>query len=304
MHIAEVVTPKKTTKSSTAKGKWQSHLSFGLYQGHIPGTLKDTELMIWKERYALSDKKFLNIQQAVTVCVKPSQKLLCLQKQREIADDVANDSPEYTSTTDELQLSLDHWVEWQRAPVSTRYIGHSHTTKHLVHVLQFTENISVTPDFVSSYDIEMQTFLNHDDVLPSSPMMEWKIGKRRLCFDSEDEDFVNSKQQVTKKVMRSSFIKNKESCSFDVLQSNYMIEGTSAGDEAVGQITDNISLIPSPPDIDALDGMDQWLLSQSPDRKITVSPQPVNYSTPLETAVKIGSEAEEEYQDGGENCYC
>ena len=38
-------------------------------------------------------------------------------------------------------------MEWQRAPVSTEHIGHSSTTNLLVNVLQFTENVTVTPDF-------------------------------------------------------------------------------------------------------------------------------------------------------------
>ena len=306
MHIPEETTPKKGTKFTAghAKGKQQSRLSFGLYQGHVPGTLKDTELLIWKQKYAMSDTESLNLQQAVTACVNP-QKLLCLQEQSKIVDD--SDTAECSSTTTGSQLSLDRWMEWQRAPVSTGHIGHSSTTNQLVNILQFTENVTVTPDFIMSYDMEMQMFLNHDDVLPSSsrqrneeeaissssaPVTKSRPsdrkGKRRLCFDSEDEDFIsniNKKQTTT--VMGPSVTKSSKSSSIDVLISNDVVDSTSAGNEGVADgplhVVDRSSIIPPPPNIDSLSWMDQLPLSQSPNRTITSAPLPLNYSTPVKT---------------------
>ena len=84
----------------------------------------------------------LNLQQAVATCMHP-QKLLCLQEKSKIVDNnILSDIEECSSTTTGPHLSLDHWIEWQRAPVSIGHIGHSSTTNMLVNVLQFTENVS------------------------------------------------------------------------------------------------------------------------------------------------------------------
>ena len=318
MHVSEETTPKKGTKSTAghSKGKQQSRLSFGLYQGHVPGTLKDAELLIWKQRYALSDRENLNMQQAVAACVNP-QKLLSLQEQSKVVDDNEHcDAAECSSTTTGSQLSLDRWVEWQRASVSTGHVGHSTTTHQLVSVLQFTENVTVTPDFIMSYNTEMQMFLNHDDVLLSSsrqrneaeaissssmPTSESnRKGKRRLCFDSEDEDFVSNsinKKQTT--MIRPSVAKNSKSSSMDVSISNNMVDSTSvdnegvAGNEGVADsplhAPDSSSVIPPPPNIDSLSWMDQLPLSQSPNRTVTSAPLPLNYSTPVKTPLKTAT---------------
>ena len=311
MHVAEETTPKKATKSSVghSRGK-QSRLSFGLYQASIPGILEDTELLVWKERYALSDRQTHNLQQAVATCMKPD-KLLCLQEQSKIADtSVSSDNAECSSTTGEIQLSLDRWIEWQRASVSTRHIGHSSTTDQLVRILQFTENATVTPDFIMSYDMEMQMFLNHDDILPSSSKQHGneeaaissssvptygnksndktlKTGKRRLCFDSEDEDFVtaNINKKETAVVRPSSAASSSKHSSVDVSIIDDMVDSTSTGNEGVPPVADSISIIPPPPNIDSLSWMDQLPLSQSPNR--TVTPLPLNYSTPVKTPLKI-----------------
>ena len=314
MHVPEETTPKKGTKSGAghAKGKQQSRLSFGLYQGHIPGTLKDAELLIWKERYALSDRETINLQQAVATCVNP-QKLLCLQEQNKMVDDnTPSDTAECSSTTTVSQLSLNRWMEWQRAPVSTGYIGHSSATSQLVNVLQFTENVTVTPDFIMSYDMEMQMFLNHDDILPSSskqrneevissssaPTTESRAsdrkGKRRLCFDSEDEDFVTTsikKKQAT--TVGLSATKNSKSSSMNTSISNDIVDSTSAGKvgvtDAPPHVADSSSIIPPPPNIDSLSWMDQLPSSQSPNRTVTSAPLPLNYSTPVKTPLKTAA---------------
>ena len=309
MHVAEETTPKKATKSSVEHGKGkQSRLSFGLYQGSIPGTLKDTELLVWKERYALSDRQTHNLQQAVATCIKPD-KLLCLQEQSEVADtSMSSDSAECSSTTSDIQLSLDRWTEWQRASVSTRHIGHSSTTNQLVRILQFTESATVTPDFIMSYDMEMQMFLNHDDIVPSSSKQHrneeaaissssvptngnkpgdkiLKTGKRRLCFDSEDEDFVTaSSTKREAAVMRTSVASSSKPSFMDVSIVNDLADSTSADSEDVPAIADNSSIIPPPPNVDSLSWMDQLPLSQSPNR--TVTPLPLNYSTPVKASLK------------------
>ena len=313
MHIAEEVTPKKGTKSNVShtKGKQQSRLSFGLYQGHIAGTLKDNELMVWKERYALPDKEARDLHRAVSACINP-QKLLCLQKQDAVVDDDAtSDMSECSSTTGRLQLSLDQWMEWQRSSISTGYIGHSTTTKQLVKLLQFTENAVVSPDFISGYDMEMQMFLNRVDVVPSSSNQKGegpaitsstatttevrpleKRGMRRLCFDSEDEDFVTSSGNKKQAVVGSSNNKNGKSSSMNVSPPNNMVDSTSAGNDGVSDgpaVSDSSSLVPPPPNINSLSWMDHLPESQSPNKTITSTPLPLNYSTPVKTPSKTTS---------------
>ena len=312
MHIAEEVTPKKGTKSKTGhtKGKQQSRLSFGVYQGHIPGTLTDNELLTWKERYALTDRKARDLHRAVSACVNP-QKLLCLQKHDAVThddvthDDITSDTSECSSTTGRLQLSLDRWMEWQRAPVPTGYIGHSSATKQLVKLLQFTENAAVSSDFISGYDMEMQMFLNNVDIVPFSsnqrneePTISSSIattaesrpsemrGKRRLCFDSEDDDFVISSSSKKQAVVGSSDNKNGGSCSMNILPANNMVDSTSpsVGDEPA--VSDNTSLVPPPPNINSLSWMDHLPSSQSPNKTFTSTPLPLNYSTPVKTPSK------------------
>ena len=316
IHIAEEVTPKKGTKPKTGhtKGKQQSRVSFGLYQGHIPGTLKDDELLVWKERYALSDRKARDLHRAVSVCINP-QKLLCLQKHDSVThndvihDDVTSDTSECSSTTGRLQLSLDQWMEWQRAPVPTGYVGHSSTTKQLVKLLQFTENASVSPDFISGYDMEMQMFLNSVDIVPSSSNQRSeepaisssnaatdevrpseKRGKQRLCFDSEDDDFVISSSNKKQAVVESSDNKNGGSRSVNVLPANNVVDSTSpsVGDEPAA-VSDNVSLVPPPPNINSLSWMDHLPSSQSPNKTFTSTPLPLNYSTPVKTPSKTTS---------------
>ena len=73
--------------------------------------------------------------------------------------------PQGVTTFLSPSMSLDHWIEWLRAPVSIGHIGHSSTTNMLVNILQFTKNAAVIPDFIMKYNIDMQMFLNHDDVI-------------------------------------------------------------------------------------------------------------------------------------------
>jgi len=321
MHIDQVDTPKKVAKGSTShgKGKQQSRLSFGIYQGHIPGTLTDTELLVWKEQYAMSERESERLRQEIVSCVKPSQQLLSLQ-QKSVQDDT--DATECSSTTGKLNFSLDNQIEWQRAPISVGYVGHSSKTKQLMNILQFTENMSVTEDFGLHYDMEMQTFLDPNDVVislsssrPQSDEQEaitttvtgrQKSGKRKkLHFDSDDEDFV-----ATSSSKRRAVVQNKldNSGSNIVTPSPAKVTNSAEGDTtnvaAISTIdvlveddviprSDNVSLIPPPPDLDSLDWMDDLPPSQSPISTTTttasgpttskVSTGPVGYSTPVKT---------------------
>jgi len=321
MHIDQADTPKKVSKGS-GKGKQQSRLSFGIYQGHIPGTLTDAELLVWKERYALSERESERLRQEIVSCVKPSRQLLCLQQKR-VQDDA--DSTECSSTTGKLNFSLDNQIEWQRAPISVGYVGHSSKTKQLMNILQFTENMSVTEDFGLHYDMEMQTFLDLNDVvIPSSSSRQQsseqeaittttvtgrqKSGKRKLHFDSDDEDFMatsNTKRRPvaqteldssSSNAVSSSPVKKKQFTSSGEISQDTNIAAISTIDvlieDDVMPHNDNVSLIPPPPDPDSLDWMDDLPPSQTPISTTTttsgstaskLSTGPVSYSTPVKT---------------------
>ena len=322
MHIDQADTPKKSLKGSTShgKGKQQSQLSFGIYQGHIPGTLTDAELLVWKERYSLSERESERLRQEIVSCVKPSRQLLCLQQQKSVQDDT--DNTECSSTTGKLNLSLDNQIEWQRAPVSVGYVGHSNRTKQLMNVLQFTENISVTEDFGLHYDMEMQTFLDPNDVIiPSSSSRQQsseqetitttvasrrKGGKRRLHFDSDDEDFVatsNNKRRPAALDSSGSNVATPSPAKKQIISSAEVSQDTNMAANSIIDVlveddvvprNDNISLIPPPPDLDTLDWMDNLPPSQSPITTTTTttaggpatskpSTGPVGYSTPVKT---------------------
>lgn len=307
MHVDQTDSPKKAPKGA-AKGKQQSRLSFGIYQGHIPGTLTDAELVVWKERYALSERKAEKLRQEIASCMKPSRQLLCLQ-QKSIQEDT-DDAAECSSTTGMLNFSLDNQTEWLRAPVSVGYVGHSSRTKQLMNILQFTENISVTEDFGLHYDMEMQTFLNPDDVIiPSSSSRQQaseqetitttvtgrnKGGKRQLHFDSDDEDFVATSYN-TRRPQNDLDISNSTTPSPAKKKQVTNIDTNSTIDvlveDDVVPHNDNVSLVPPPPDLDSLDWMDDLPPSQSPITTTSFatsksSTGPVSFSTPVRTLKK------------------
>ena len=63
------------------------------------------------------------------------------------------------------QPSLVEWLPWQTTLHPVKAVTHSRRTEHLVELLEFTELHGGRGDEDESYDLEMMSFLNEDDVL-------------------------------------------------------------------------------------------------------------------------------------------
>ena len=116
-------------------------------------------------------------------------------------------------------LSLSRWVHWQTAPVSHKIVGDSLRSRQLTSSLEFMDLCQTSEGMGHSYELEMETFLNMEDI-----KMDWrgrrgtpegvsegqekddgcmrkrnKTRKRQRIFEdsSEDEDFRPSSSKQT-----------------------------------------------------------------------------------------------------------
>ena len=63
------------------------------------------------------------------------------------------------------QPSLTEWLPWQTTLNPVKAVTHSRRTEHLVELLEFTELHGARGDEDESYDLEMMSFLNEEDIL-------------------------------------------------------------------------------------------------------------------------------------------
>ena len=64
------------------------------------------------------------------------------------------------------QPSLSEWLPWQTTPHPVKLVSHSRRTEHLIELLEFTElHGSCDGEDAESYDLEMLSFLNEEDLL-------------------------------------------------------------------------------------------------------------------------------------------
>ena len=64
------------------------------------------------------------------------------------------------------QRSLSEWLPWQTTPHPVKLVSHSRRTEHLIELLEFTElHGSCDGEDAESYDLEMLSFLNEEDLL-------------------------------------------------------------------------------------------------------------------------------------------
>ena len=68
------------------------------------------------------------------------------------------------------QPSLTEWLPWQTTLHPVKAVTHSRRTEHLVELLEFTELHGGHGDGGESYDLEMMSFLNEDDILKPGQM--------------------------------------------------------------------------------------------------------------------------------------
>ena len=109
------------------------------------GFLTYEELVYWQEHFKLPDHEAgLSPQLSVT---KRSRRSLSKGKKQV------------------TQPSLTEWLPWQTTLQPVKAVTHSRCTEHLVELLEFTELHSARDNDDESYDLEMMSFLNEDDVL-------------------------------------------------------------------------------------------------------------------------------------------
>ena len=180
------------------------------------GFLSDAELADWSENFALSDRDFRAIERAVDSCVAPQNPFLSIARLN--AEQSGQSLPSVLSQTSQntshaadstslldasasrgkYSLSLGRWVHWQTAPVPNKVIGSSLRTGQLTSALEFMDMLHGSEEMVQSYEMEMQTFLNPEDVKGDlSEAVRGGAGgrrrgrkRRRVLDDStDDEDF-------------------------------------------------------------------------------------------------------------------
>lgn len=124
---------KFTTKSATATSKKSN------------GFLTYEELVYWQEHFKLPEHEAgLSPQLSIT---KKSRRSLSEAKKPV------------------TQPSLTEWLPWQTTLNPVKAVTHSRRTEHLVELLEFTELHGGRGDDDESYDLEMMSFLNEEDIL-------------------------------------------------------------------------------------------------------------------------------------------
>lgn len=102
------------------------------------------------------------------------------------------------------QPSLAEWLPWQTTLQPVKAVTHSRRTEHLVELLEFTELHGARGDEDESYDLEMMSFLNEDDVLrpgekegnfAEDPAQENNTG----CEEGEAISKITKKEKTTRK---------------------------------------------------------------------------------------------------------
>ena len=168
---------KFTTKSSTATSKKSN------------GFLTYEELAYWQEHFKLPEHEAgLSPQLSVT---KRSRRSLSEAKKPV------------------TQPSLSEWLPWQTTPHVVKAVTHSRRTEHLVELLEFTELQGGRGDGDDSYDLEMMSFLNEEDILKPGQKEEdaggvlvFETDPDVICEDSEGTSKITKKGKKTRKKLQ------------------------------------------------------------------------------------------------------
>ena len=138
-----------------------------------------------------------------------------------------------SSSGEDRPFDIGRWAEWQTAPACTKFVGHSKDTRKFLTVMELTGYAGTNPDMGASYDLEMKTFLNREDVgspsgFPSPVCEEEEEGVRRMRLhsrrpafvigeDEEDEDFeFGGPKAQSKSDAHSDCVENVQSGSTQV----------------------------------------------------------------------------------------
>ena len=236
MTIGEFVSSRPGRKGASAKagggggGKasasGQAKLGFGAAskrkKGEKGGFLSNDELMCWSNELALSDKESRTMVRSVEQCFPTQTEFLSISKLKgggakfkpgrksnssfvDLSTSFGNSSLNSSSTSQlrrKYHLSLNRWIHCQNAPIPTKMTGHSSKTQQLSSALEFIDLLNSGDGVGQSYDLEMETFLNRDDILSSESQEVRRIdGKsdiqqkkkksrqiRKILDDSSDEE--------------------------------------------------------------------------------------------------------------------
>ena len=219
MSVEEFVSSKETKKDTKNVLRRNSVLNQGLVKSKSHGKkvkkgtyLSDQELNCWSEGLSLTDREFTAIKKSVHNCFTPSP-LLCVPNSTPSPHSM-NTSLNVSKTTASFALSLDNWISDQVVRMPPRIIESSRTCENFISTLEFIDMLRTSEGMGQSYDLEMRTYLNHDDIKPmdhskvnrdtserdrqpnssasTSPPPTRKKGmkRKRLISESDDEDFV------------------------------------------------------------------------------------------------------------------
>ena len=152
------------------------------------GFLTYEELVYWQEHFKLPDHEAgLSPQLSVT---KKSRRSLSEAKKPV------------------TQPSLTEWLPWQTTLNPVKAVTHSRRTEHLVELLEFTELHGGRGDDDESYDLEMMSFLNEEDILRPG-QKEGNEGERLVavdddvvCEESEERNKTTKKGKKSRKKLQ------------------------------------------------------------------------------------------------------
>ena len=187
------VKSSKSTSSRRTKGRF----SFGPSSRQDPKGvyLTEEELMHWNSKYALPEQQSRDIELAVESCIQ-HKSLLSLET---LSSSKPNscDERKIRSYSNPESLSLNRWIHWQTAQIPSRFIHHSSKSNKLRTILEFTDQLQMSPELSNAYELEMKAFLNADDVCGEENNVGMAEGRslakrrqnRRMMDSDEDEDF-------------------------------------------------------------------------------------------------------------------
>ena len=216
----------RSGKVSGSSGQAKLGFAASKRKGGRGGFLSNDELVCWNNELALCDKESRTLVRSVEQCFPTQTEFLSIAK---LKGNAAKSKPGYknncsfvdlstsfgnsslnSSSTSQLRkkyrLSLNRWTHCQNAPIPTKMTGHSSKTQQLSSALEFIDLLNSGDGVGQSYDLEMETFLNHNDILTSSgsqearntkggksDIQEKKRKSRKILDDLSDEDDFQSK---------------------------------------------------------------------------------------------------------------
>ena len=107
----------------------------------------------------------------------------------------------------DAQASLSDWLPWQTTLHPVKAVTHSRRTEHFVELLEFTELHGAQGDEDESYDLEMMSFLNEEDILKPGETQSDDVEVRARenvddCEESEGASKIGKKGKKTRKKLK------------------------------------------------------------------------------------------------------